>query len=544
MKYKNSNFLIILPLVISFSVLAGIYVEKFIGARQQPGAVQFSAPSKNAKLDAILQYIDNEYVDSVNSGDIVEKVIPLIFDQLDPHSSYIAASEFDDVNDPLVGSFEGIGVQFNIQKDTVVVIQVIAGGPSERVGLLAGDRIVKVDDSTIAGVKIKSRDVVRLLKGPKSTKVKVGVKRNGNKKLIPFEITRDKIPFYSIDASFMLSKQVGYIKLARFAETSYDEFREHASKLLSEGMSKLVFDLRGNGGGVLMASIMIANEFLDADRLIVYTDGNAYEKQVYESNSNGICKQTELVVLIDAYSASASEILAGAMQDNDRATIIGRRSFGKGLVMDQRQFADGSAVRLTVARYYTPTGRCIQKPYDEGRDKYFSEIQERYNSGEFIHADSISFPDSLKYTTPAGRVVYGGGGIMPDLFVPVDTTWYSKFLMEVTSRGLIYDFCWNYSDKNRETLTQFASAEALEQYLAEKDVYAEFKSFCVSKKVKSKPEKTGQPVIETKNRLNAYIVRNILGESAFYQVLSENDLVVKRAVDCLEQQEGCVLSKK
>jgi len=538
-KYKNSNFLIVLPLVISFSVLAGIYIEKFIGASNSSGSVEFSSPSKHSKVEAVLQYIEHGYVDSVDSDDIEEKVIPMIFDQLDPHSSYIAASEFDDMNDPLVGSFEGIGVQFNIKKDTVVIVQVISGGPSERVGLLAGDRVVTVDDSTIAGIGIKSKGVVRLLKGPKNTKVKVGVKRNGNKNLIYFEITRDKIPFYSIDASFMLTKDVGYIKLARFAETSYDEFRKHASGLLAEGMRKLVFDLRGNGGGVMMASILIANEFLDADKLIVYTDGNAYDKKVYKSNSDGICKQTELVVLIDAYTASASEILSGAMQDNDRATIIGRRSFGKGLVMDQRQFPDGSAVRLTVARYYTPTGRCIQKPYDEGRDKYFQEIHERFSTGEFIHADSISFPDSLKYTTPAGRVVYGGGGIMPDLFVPVDTSWYSDFLLEVTSKGLIYEFCWSYSDKNRDVLSNLNNVEDLHAYLNKADVYSEFITYCVNKKVKSEPLASGNSVVETENRLHAYVVRNILGDSEFYQVLSENDKAVKRAVECLKNGKGC-----
>lgn len=542
-KYKNSNFLIILPLVVSLSVLAGIYVEKFTGSGTSLNQSSFNS-GKNPKLDAILHYINSEYVDSVDSDEIVEKVIPMIFEQLDPHSSYISASEFDALNDPLVGSFEGIGVQFNIQKDTVVIIQVIGGGPSERVGLHAGDRIVKVNDSIIAGNGIKSNDVVRLLKGPKGTTVSVAVKRNGYKELLPFEITRDKIPFYSIDASFMVTNDIGYIKLARFAETSHTEFKQHASELLTKGMKSLVFDLRGNGGGVLAASIRIANEFLESDKLIVYTDGHAYEKQVFKSNNDGICKQTKLIILVDAYSASASEILAGAVQDNDRGVIMGRRSFGKGLVMDQRQFHDGSAVRLTIARYYTPTGRCIQKPYDQGHDKYFHEIEERYLSGEFAEADSISFPDSLKYTTPAGRTVYGGGGIMPDCFVPMDTSWYNRFVADVTNKGLIYDFSWNYADKNRESLEEIKEVEAFVTHLQKSDMFSQFLAFCKAKGLKPTKEELSQSESELRNRLYAYIVRNILGDADFYKVLSYEDTVIQNAIlsfegkleNCLDEQ--------
>ncbi len=408
------------------------------------------------KLQLALYAISNLYVDSTDQSKLVEDAIVGMLEKLDPHSSYTNPQETKEMTEPLEGNFSGIGIQFNMLTDTVYVIQVISGGPSEKVGLMAGDRIIEVNDTLIAGVKMSTPDVMRRLRGPKGTEVRVKVKRGGESELLDFTITRGKIPVYSIDAAYMADKETGYIKLNRFAASSMKEFKEALTALSKKGMKQLILDLQGNGGGYLNTATELADEFLSKGKLIVYTEGNKQRHQDAISTYQGSFESGRLVILVDESSASASEILSGAIQDWDRGVIIGRRTFGKGLVQRPLPLPDGSMIRLTVARYYTPTGRCIQKPYEKGNGKaYAHDLIERYNRGELMSADSIHFPDSLKYQTMAeGRTVYGGGGIMPDVFVPIDTTYYSDFHRNLVSKGLVYRVAMNYLDQHREELTK------------------------------------------------------------------------------------------
>lgn len=408
------------------------------------------------KLQLALYAISNLYVDSTDQSKLVEDAIVGMLEKLDPHSSYTNPQETKEMTEPLEGNFSGIGIQFNMLTDTVYVIQVISGGPSEKVGLMAGDRIIEVNDTLIAGVKMSTPDVMKRLRGPKGTEVRVKVKRGGESELLDFTITRGKIPVYSIDAAYMADKETGYIKLNRFAASSMKEFKEALTALSKKGMKQLILDLQGNGGGYLNTATELADEFLSKGKLIVYTEGNKQRHQDAISTYQGSFESGRLVILVDESSASASEILSGAIQDWDRGVIIGRRTFGKGLVQRPLPLPDGSMIRLTVARYYTPTGRCIQKPYEKGNGKaYAHDLIERYNRGELMSADSIHFPDSLKYQTMAeGRTVYGGGGIMPDVFVPIDTTYYSDFHRSLVSKGLVYRVAMNYLDQHREELTK------------------------------------------------------------------------------------------
>jgi carboxyl-terminal processing protease len=394
---------------------------------RNPGSpFSFNSNSNAAmrKVNIALAAIENFYVDTVNSNQLAENAITGLLEKLDPHSAYLTADEVKDADEPLQGNFDGIGIQFNMLTDTLYVIQVISGGPSEKVGILPGDQIISVNDTLIAGVKMKNNDVMRRLKGPKGTVVNVKILRKGYPKLLDFKITRDKIPVYRLTSSYMIDKKTGYIKLDRFAKTTYDEFKEAVGKLQAQGMENLILDLQDNGGGYLESAIEMANEFLTPGSLIVYTEGVHQKRQEAQSDNSGSFKHGKLVILVNEYSASASEILSGAIQDWDRGVIVGRRTFGKGLVQRPIPLPDGSLIRLTTARYYTPTGRSIQKPYTKGDpEAYAREVIDRYNRGEMISADSIHFPDSLKYyTLIKKRVVYGGGGIMPDFFVPVDTT--------------------------------------------------------------------------------------------------------------------------
>lgn len=534
MKYNNSKYTIVLPLVISVSVLTGIFLQKYILNFNTIAPSTYSASAKYSKLDLILDYIDKEYVDSIAIEDLVENTIPKILENLDPHTAYIPATDFNEVNDPLEGEFEGIGVQFNVQKDTIVIIQVISGGPSEKVNLRAGDRIVSIDDSVVAGIGIRSHDVVKLLKGPKGTKVTVGIKRRGYSDLIDFTITRDKIPLYSIDVSFMPQPGIGYIKLSRFAMTTVDEFYTHIAKLESKGMKKLILDLRGNGGGILNAAIEIANNFLKAGSVITYTQGKAYPRKYYHADNKGLCKETELAILLDEGSASASEVLSGAIQDNDRGTIIGRRSFGKGLVMDQRMFSDGSAIRLTISRYYSPTGRCIQKPYEEGKEDYYHEIEKRFTNKELSNIDSIHFPDSLKYTTPGGKTVYGGGGIMPDIFIPLDTIGITNYFSDITNKGLLYEYSFYYADNNRTVLSTYKNADKLQKYLQSVGIVNQFVKYVEKNGIKPNNTDIKESEKLISNRLEAYIIRNILDDEGFFPIILQNDTVFAKALDILQ----------
>ncbi|MCK5692833.1 MAG: PDZ domain-containing protein, partial [Bacteroidales bacterium] len=472
---KRRNRLIIwMPLIVSVALIIGILLGNWITAIRIRGIVSdeisnqrfsirpgnnagsgFSLTPKGNKVSSALQYILNEYVDTVSIGKLNEAVMPALVDNLDPHSIYIPATDFQKFSEPLIGNFSGIGVSFNMLEDSVAIINTIPNGPSEMVGVMAGDRIIMVDDSVVAGVNMPSEDIVKMLKGPKNTQVKVTVYRKGEKAPIDFEITRDDIPIYSVDVAYKVNENTGYIKISQFAQTTYHEFIQAIEKLKTQGVEKLIIDLRRNGGGIMDAATMIADQFLEEGQLIVYTEGRNRPRENDYATSRGLLKNDKVVVLMDESSASASEILAGAIQDNDRGLVIGRRSFGKGLVQEEMRFADGSALRLTVARYYTPTGRSIQRSYENGKEDYYHDFSERWMRGEYEHEDSIKFDNTQKFVTAGGKTVYGGGGIMPDVFVPVDTSGASEYYNKVRSLGLMYRFAFYYTDIHRSSLDKF-----------------------------------------------------------------------------------------
>ncbi len=408
--------------------------------------------STDQKINYVLQLIRYAYVEKVNEPKIVEKALVEMLQELDPHSIYIPKEELEKTNEPLVGNFDGIGVQFQIVKDTIVVVEVIPGGPSDKLGLLAGDKFVKIDERSAIGDSITNSWVLAHLRGKKGTTVKVGVRRNNRNELMEYNIVRDKIPLNSIDTWFMVTNEIGYLRLDRFSRTSMDEFRKALADLKSQGMKHFILDLRGNGGGFMDVAIDLADEFLSSDKLIVYTEGQSSPKKEFKSTGKGGFEKGRLVLLIDEGSASASEIVSGAVQDWDRGIIIGRRSFGKGLVQQPFDLPDGSVIRLTTARYYTPSGRCIQKAYTDGAESYYQDYMRRYLHGEFLHPDSIKFPDSLKYVTYGKRVVYGGGGIMPDVFTPIDTSKASDYYVDLRRKNVLNDFIMDYMEKNRQTL--------------------------------------------------------------------------------------------
>ena len=458
-------------------------------------------------------------------------------EDLDPHSAYITLEEFNEVNDPLLGSFEGIGVQFRLERDTIAIVSVIKGGPSEKVGIMAGDRIIYVDDSIVAGKKLKNEDVMRLLKGPKGTKVKVQMSRRGVEGLLPFTITRDVIPTYSVDIANMLDEKTGYLKLSKFSATTYDEFKKGIRKLKGEGMKQLVFDLRGNSGGYLQAAVEVADEFLPKGSLIVYTEGRNRARQYLNARRRGMLEDIPVVVLIDGESASASEIVAGALQDNDRGTIIGRRSYGKGLVQEQMMLSDNSAIRLTVARYYTPTGRSIQKPFDGDREHYLLESYERYENGELFSQDSIHFADSLKYTTPKGKIVYGGGGIMPDIYVPLvdDSTEY--YFNRIVNLGLLYQYAFDYSDRHRKELGHYKTVEDFDKGFRVTDaMFTELVKLAEDKGIKGSDEQRKVARREADILLKAYIARNLFDDEGFYPIYAPMDEVLQKALMVLGEE--------
>ncbi|MCL2326957.1 MAG: S41 family peptidase [Bacteroidetes bacterium] len=520
-----------LPLIISLCISAGFLLATWTGSPFHNG---INSTAQTNKLSAILSLIEQDYAEEVNIDSLTEALIPLLLEQLDPHSSYIPLEDFNEVNDPLQGSFEGIGVEFSIQNDTITVMRVIAGGPSERVKIRAGDRIVTVNDSVVAGISITNSKVMKLLKGAKGSKVRVGIKRQGTAQLIDFEITRDKIPLNSIRASYMIDKEIAYLKLENFAFTTPKEFTEHIAQLRTQGMKKIIIDLRENGGGALNSAVFLANEFLAKGDLIVFTQGKNYAREDFRADGKGSCQDLGLAVLINEFSASASEVFAGAIQDNDRGIIVGRRSFGKGLVNRDFMLYDNSAVRLTIQKFYTPSGRCIQKPFADGIDAYNNDLEQRILHGELEHSDSISFPDSLQFKTRAGRIVHGGGGIMPDFFVPIDTTGYSSYLSLLENRGIIYDFAFSFADKHREQLSKIKTIEEVIAFCERENAYNQLLRFAEKKgiAVNKEQEQISRRII--KQRLHAYIVRSALGnESLFYKIINENDKTVLRAVEQL-----------
>jgi carboxyl-terminal processing protease len=489
------------------------------------------------KFGTALQIIEFAYVDSIDSPELVETAIIEMLKELDPHSAYISKEEIDKVNEPLEGSFEGIGVTFQIFKDTILVVAPVIGGPSDKLGILAGDKIVKIDGEDATGEKIDNQYVMDRLRGDKGTKVDVSIKRGKRNDLLDFTIVRDKIPLTSIDATYMVEPHVGYIKLTRFSKTSMDEFHESVAKLKEEGMKDLILDLRGNCGGYLNVAVDLSDQFLSSDKLIVSSEGLRSPKQDFSATSSGDFENGKLIVLINEGSASASEIVSGAVQDWDRGLVVGRRSFGKGLVQRPFKLPDGSVIRLTTARYYTPTGRCIQKPYDDGVDEYRKDFVHRLEHGELVSSDSIQFPDSLKYFTPGGRVVYGGGGVMPDVFVPIDSTRFSDYYTDLVRKGVFNQWTMNYLDKNRnKILKKFPEVDMFKQaYLIDDDMYADFLEFAKNEGVERKDDdKYYYPDENIKVQLKALLARNLWDINAYFVVINELDDELHEAVELLK----------
>jgi len=532
---RNSNKLMIYyPLLLAGMLILGIYLGTYFNDGAETRSF-FPTKTRNSadKIGQIINFIDQEYVDTVAKNKLIDKAIGAILEDLDPHTYYISAEELAAYTEPLEGNFDGIGVEFLIQDDTVRVISAIEGGPSEELGIQAGDKIIAVEEEEIAGVEIGNDDVIKLLKGPSGTEVNVTILRDN--KEIPFAITRGTIPIYSVVTSQMLDPTIGFIKVSRFARNTYEEFMEHMTELEEQGMEEVIIDLRGNGGGFLNAAVQLSEEFLQKDQLIVYTEGKSSPKKSYFASKRGQYSQMPLAVLINQGSASASEIFAGAIQDNDRGTIIGRRSFGKGLVQEHLNLPDNSALRLTVARYYTPTGRSIQKPYGSEID-YEADYEMRYAHGELMTADSIQFPDSLKYTTPGGRIVYGGGGIMPDIFVGVDTVGASQYLSVVSYQGLINRFGFDYADSHRNDLTNYGSYEKFKrEFSVTDDVLNSFVEYSNEKGVDPDTKGIATSAEVIKLRIKAYIARNIWGNDGYYAIMSEDDNVLKEAQSTLSK---------
>lgn len=511
------------------------------------------------KFDDVLNLIADQYVEHPDYDKLVDEAIIGLVTELDPHSEYMTAEEYKAMNEPLTGNFEGIGVQFNIIKDTIAVVSPISGGPSERLGIRSGDKIVVIEDTVVAGIGITNRDVISKLRGDKGTKVRIKIYRRGVQDLIDYTIERDKIPIFSLDASYMLTENIGYVKLNRFAQTTMQEFYEALDELQPQGMEHLVLDLRGNSGGYLNTAIQLSDEFLGDDQLVVYTEGVSNPKRDHFATKQGRFEKGKLVVLIDEGSASASEIVSGAVQDHDRGLIVGRRSFGKGLVQRPFKLRDGSTLKLTTARYYTPAGRCIQRPYEGGNDEYRKENQRRRDNGEFFSLDSLEFDEEQKYTTDNKRVVYGGGGILPDIFVPLDTSENSEFLRELLSNGLFYQYINEYVDANRDELnSKYPNYEAFEKGFELDDAFVnEFLDFALHELHREKSnedeedadaakkqdefEKTMKEGLATsgniiRTRLRALLARTLWQTEAFYRVFNSNDDAVAKAIEAIEDK--------
>ncbi len=524
------------PLWLALSVVVGIFIGTFYANHFGGNRLNIINSGTN-KLNNLLHIVDDQYVDSVNISDLVEKAMPQLLSELDPHSVYISAKDKQMAEDGLKGSFSGVGIEFVIRKDTLRVQNVIKNGPSERAGVLAGDKIVEVDDSAFVGPTLTNEEAMHRLKGPKDTKVKLGIVRRGQKDLYYVTVTRGEIPMKSVNCVYMLDKETGYIRIKNFGENTYPELLIALAQLSQEEFSRLVIDLRGNTGGYLASAVQIANEFLPKDRLIVYTEGRRSPRQEFRSDGRGSYKDMPLVVLIDEGSASASEILAGAVQDNDRGTIIGRRSFGKGLVQQPIEFNDGSLMRLTIARYYTPSGRCIQKPYTNGQDKdYEEDLLLRYQHGEYFSQDSIKHTGP-EYKTVGGRVVYGGGGITPDIFVGEDTTNYTSYYKEAMMTGLILQFCYDYSDDHRETLSKYENTTALVGYLKRQNLVEKFASYADKQGLKRRNLLIKKSYRLLERFLFSRIVYNMLDEQDWIVYLNESDSVILKAKEAFEHEE-------
>ena len=530
---ENKKLIIFLPLIISISIVLGITVGTQFSNRKY-------ISNNDRKLNTILNMVSDGYVDTIDVNKIIEQTIPHMLNNLDPHTVYIPAKDLTEVNNELDGSFSGIGISFFIMNDTVRIIEVLSGGPSEKAGLIAGDKIVSVNDTSFTGSKVTNQEVFKKLRGIKGSSIKLGIKRSSSDKVLSYDLIRGDIPVNSIDAAYMVEKEIGYVKINKFARTTYDEFLQALVKLKNEGAERYILDLRGNGGGFMEMAILMANEFLPENSLIVYTQGREKKNnQQFWSDGNGSFQDVELTVLIDEYSASASEILAGAIQDNDRGLIVGRRSFGKGLVQRQFELADSSAIRMTVSRYHTPSGRCIQKDYKKGSDAYSHDIYDRIISGELSNKDSIKIDTTNVFQTVHRRKVYGGGGIIPDIFVPSDTSGITSYYINVSNAGLLQKYAYSYSEINRE---DFSKLEDYKQFLrilpSNNNILNDFVSFAAENGVPARWYYINMSKELIVNQIKALIARDIFGSEAFYPIYNKNDKMIQKAVKAINENKA------
>jgi carboxyl-terminal processing protease len=525
---KNSLFQMRLPIFLALAVICGI----FIGAALSKKGSEQSIAGNYLRYAEVLNYIQQDYVDTVNVDKLVDYSITQMLEKLDPHTAYIPASDRQIADSQLESNFEGIGIEFNIIKDTIYVVSPISGGPSEKAGLMAGDKIIKVDSALVAGNGVTSAIVFKKLRGKKDSKVLLTIKRRSSDKLLTYTIIRDKIPTYSIDAAYMIDKTTGYIKISRFGDQTYQEFLVALTDLKKQGMTRLMIDLKDNGGGYLDRATNIADQLISGNKMIVYTDGKGtkYDQEI-RARITGAFESGPLVVLINEGSASASEILSGALQDNDRGLIVGRRSFGKGLVQMPVNLNDGSELRITISRYYTPSGRSIQKPYDkEDAAAYDSDLLSRYQHGEFFHADSIHFNDSLKYKTLEGRTVYGGGGIMPDVFVGRDTSEYTKYLMGLFNENVIREYTLNYYQENKATLTKMGYDAYLKSFVITEAMLKDVIALATKNGVKYDDIQYKRSKSFIQNNIKAYIARSAWGNKGFYQIYNQKDEIYMKGL--------------
>lgn len=526
-----------LPLCMAICIAAGIFIGNtfsiFSPVRNWTGR------TGDNKLETIFDYINKAYVDTVNVGELVESAIPTIISGLDPHSVYISAENMALTGEELDGHFSGIGVEFIIKNDTVAIVNVIPGGPSEAVGIIPGDRLVFVNDSLFAGNGLNEDKVFRNLRGKKDTRVKLGVKRGNSEDILNFEVTRADVPVKTVPASYVIDDKIGYIKVTKFGGTTYNDFISAIAKLKKQGCESFIVDLQQNTGGYLEIARALSNEFLNAGDLIVYTEGRSYPREDIVANGNGSCKENTLVVLIDEGSASASEIFAGAMQDHDRGLIVGRRSFGKGLVQSRHVFKDGSALQLTIARYHTPSGRCIQKAYTKGdRTDYDMDIINRYNRGEFDYRDSIKLDNLPLFHTASGRPVYGDDGVLADVFIPRDTIGVNSYYLRVANSGTLREYAFTYTDKNREKIESFKSWQEATKYLEKQPLVDLLADYAYSKGIRRRPYLIEESRSLLQNQLVSFIIRNVYGEEGFYPIFQKNDLMIKEAVKLINENKA------
>ena len=521
------------PIIFSIILASGILLGYKIQERSASKNNTFNSAKSTSKLDYILGLIEAKYVDTVDAQKLYDDAIAKMLEDLDPHSVYLPPMEMKHEAEIMEGNFEGIGIEFSIQNDTIQVVTPISGGPSESVGISAGDKILKINDTKVAGIGVTNEMVMKKLKGPKDTKVKVTMLKSGSKKIITYTIKRDKIPIYSVDAGFMLDKNTAYIKINRFAQTTYQEFYEKLEALQKQGMQRLILDLRQNLGGFMDQATAIADEFIDGSKTIVYTEGRTMPKTIDKARTVGLFETGKLAILIDEGAASASEIISGAVQDWDRGIIIGRRSFGKGLVQQEYPIGDGSSVRLTIAKYFTPSGRSIQRPYHGNNEKYYSDLLKRYEDGEVFNQDSIKQDKKTAFKTLIkGRTVYGGGGITPDIYIPIDTSMYNPFVTDVFAKGLLQEFTYNYYAGNKNVFSSFPSIALFKSnYQVDNTLYAQFVNYCVqhgiNKDALAFSEKS-KPYLSS--RIKAMFAKQIWKTDGYYEIVSKDDKMVQRAI--------------